>query len=186
MMYPYQQLRCLRIVTAMKTSKAPAQTTVAKEPYWKPSKKTVSPADMEAFAARLRQRRLELGMTNSDLAKEAFGTYVDANGVEHVKDREKIGMWEKGEGLPGETKMRDLARALRWTLKELAPPIAAPSAMPSKALPIDVQLQPKTEEGVWIKPQRGGLALLTVCQRMSLEDAAMIAAQIAKIMKHGH
>ena len=164
----------------------PPKTAV--ETYWRPSKKTVSDADMQAFAERMHNRMQELGMTNSDLAREAFGVQIDADGVERVVDREKIGIYLRGQGLPGETKMRALAKALKMTLKELAPPVSVPvrEARSSKALPEASRLPAKVAEGVvqW-EPQDDGMVILAVRQRMSIEDATEIAAMITRAARHG-
>ncbi|MET0312325.1 MAG: helix-turn-helix transcriptional regulator [Burkholderiaceae bacterium] len=88
------------------------------EPYWNPSSRTVSNEAKKAFATRLYARMVELGWTQADLARHAFGVENDK-----IIDREKVSLWLRGLGLPGELKMRKLACALNMTLAELAPPI---------------------------------------------------------------
>jgi transcriptional regulator with XRE-family HTH domain len=162
------------------------------EPYWQPSKKTVSPAEMQAFGKRLGDKMQELGYTRSSLAREAFGVQVDSDGVERVKDRDKIGLYLRGEALPGESKMRALAKTLKMTLKELAPPLADPADRPvsNKAPPkappeLDRSLSFKSFEGWQIKPLPNGMAVLVVHQLMGIDDAAEISAMIARAAKHG-
>lgn len=88
------------------------------EPYWNPSGRTVSKEEKKAFADRLYAKMVELGWTQADLARNAFG-------VEDGKviDREKVSLWLRGQGIPGETKMRKLAQALNMSLAELAPKV---------------------------------------------------------------
>lgn len=87
------------------------------EAYWNPSGHTVSQEARQAFADRLHRRMIELGLTQADLARQAFG--LDDKGK--VVDREKISLWLRGQGLPGEEKMRKLAYALGMRLVDLAP-----------------------------------------------------------------
>lgn len=88
------------------------------EPYWNPSGRTVSQEEKQAFATRLYDKMVELGWTQADLARNAFG---EENGK--VIDREKVSLWLRGQGIPGEQKMRKLACALNLTLAELAPKV---------------------------------------------------------------
>lgn len=93
-------------------------TKALTEPYWNPSSRTVSSEAKKAFANRLYARMVELGWTQADLARNAFGIENDK-----IVDREKVSLWLRGLGIPGEQKMRKLACALNMTLAELAPPI---------------------------------------------------------------
>ena len=58
-------------------------------------------------------------MTQADLAKAVFG--LDANGK--VKGRDKISLYLRAAGLPGEGHMRSIAHHLQMSLAELAPQI---------------------------------------------------------------
>ena len=68
--------------------------------YRRPTRKTITEEELMAFAGRLHRRMTELGMTQSDLARAAFGTAADAEGVERPKDRDKVSLYLRGKGLP--------------------------------------------------------------------------------------
>lgn len=175
----------------MKAPKAAAalqatQPLQEEEVYWNPSMKTVSPEDMQAFALRMHNRMVELGMTQARLAEKAFGSRI-VNGKKRIIDGDKISLYLSGKGLPGETKMRQLAGALEMSLRELAPPISTTprerllrkteSVMDAHELTSTKMLE--------IRSLPNGMALLLVNQVMSAVDAAEIAATIARAAKHG-
>ncbi len=146
-------------------SEAPNALT---EPYWKPSGKTVSKEGIKAFSERLHHRMVELGLTQADLARLVFGT----DGNDKVRGRDKISLWLRGGGLPGEDKMRKLAYELKMSLKDLAPPIDvvpiesttihhAPKVKfnPDRSLPL---APPGSgEDNIWVEFRPGGMVVLS-------------------------
>jgi transcriptional regulator with XRE-family HTH domain len=89
------------------------------EPYWRPSGKTVSKAGIEGFSKRLHHLMVERGLTQADLARAVFG--LDDSGK--IKGRDKISLYLRAAGLPGEPHMRKLADTLHVSLVDLAPQI---------------------------------------------------------------
>jgi len=157
-----------------------------RETYWNPSMKTVSDKELKAFAHRLHQRMVELGLTQSELARQAFGTTVDGSGATQVKNRDKVSLYLRGKGLPGEDKMRSLAGVLKMSLKELAPPVSGVGeTRPAPARPsVERAVSVDSVHGVKFEMTTKGMALLVCKQRMRAEDAARIAGLIVEAAKH--
>ena len=161
------------------------------EPYWRPSGKTVSKAGVDAFASRLHLRMVELGMSQADLARKVFG--LDAAGK--VKGRDKISLYLRAGGLPGEGHMRKIARAVSTSLAELAPRIdttpleRAGKGPPRSRLKFDAnKAWPVGGKGsdpgrVNVEPRPGGEIMLCLLMR-SNEDAMRVIAFFNKLDKN--
>jgi transcriptional regulator with XRE-family HTH domain len=154
-----------------------------KEHYWHPSRKTVSPDDLMAFADRLHTRMTELGWTQAELARRAFGQTED--GV--VKDRDKVSLYLRGKGLPGEDKMRALAKALGMSLVELAPPISQSPREVSQgraAARVDHKGQLDGLDGFKLEPaSKPGYMTLLVNQRLRIEDAVKVISLLSELAR---
>jgi transcriptional regulator with XRE-family HTH domain len=79
----------------------------------------------QKLARKLYEAMMERGMTQSDLARAAWGTHVDARGYTVAKNRDRISMYLAGKALPDPKNMKALADALGMTVEELALPAAA-------------------------------------------------------------
>jgi hypothetical protein len=67
----------------------------------------------------------EKALSNSDLARLVWGETKDAKGYPVAKNRDRIGVYLKGEGFPEPRTLAKLAEALGTTAEELAPEITA-------------------------------------------------------------
>lgn len=155
----------------------PVQAVQNEQPYWNPSRKTVSPESLVAFAHRLHRRMEELGLTQAELARRAFGVVEGPSGTPIAKDRDKISLYLRGKGLPGAEKMRALATALQMPLEDLAPRSAPPQISLKPHLDesrASAPVAPSFLEGVSIEPSTKGLVRLMVNLRVPEEDAAEI------------
>lgn len=82
------------------------------------------------FAVRLNKRMADLGMSQSDVAREAWGeqdvkrqTRAGAEYTSKVaKGRESMRLYASGKRLPTDQKLRDIAKALKCSPADLVPP----------------------------------------------------------------
>ena len=150
--------------------------------YWNPSRKTITDDELAAFAERLHRRMTELGMTQSDLARKAFGVATDPNGQERVKDRDKVSLYLRGKGLPGAEKMRQLADALDLSLADLAP---LPPVAPKQTRESSVETHVATHgDGHELRSAGKGYSILTFSQRLRTEQAAQVLSLLAEFAKN--
>lgn len=73
------------------------------------------------FAARLQQIMDEKGLTRADVARLAFGTFVDERGYTVAKNRQMVGRWLNGTSAPKDTTRRKVADGLGVPLGALFP-----------------------------------------------------------------
>jgi len=81
--------------------------------------------EIEQFARKLYDKMTEKGLSQSDLARRAFGTKLDERGYKVAKSRDRISVYLKGTSLPDPKNLALLADALDVTPEELAPDITA-------------------------------------------------------------
>lgn len=81
--------------------------------------------ESERFARRLHQLMLEKGMSQSDLAREIWGTTTNAQGRNVARNRDRISVYLKGDTIPETKNLGLLAKALGVEPHELAPDIMA-------------------------------------------------------------
>jgi len=82
---------------------------------------------LQTFARTLHTRRVELGMSQSDLARAIWGETVDTRGRTVARNRDRISQYEKGASYPEPQNLKLLAEALRISPEELAPDLMAAS-----------------------------------------------------------
>jgi transcriptional regulator with XRE-family HTH domain len=75
----------------------------------------------QEFAHRLIELMKEKELTQSELAKAAFGTYKDKHGIVAVRGRDRISSYVRGLQFPDNTNLELIAKALGVTEAELAP-----------------------------------------------------------------
>lgn len=85
----------------------------------------VERVEIDQFARKLHAAMNAKGMSNSDLARAVWGEVTDGKGYKVAKNRERIGVYLKGEGFPEPRTLAKLAEALDTTSEELAPEITA-------------------------------------------------------------
>lgn len=68
---------------------------------------------------------VQRGLSQSDLAREVWGTTTDTRGYTVAKNRDRIGAYLRGESLPEPQNLARLAEALGTKTEELAPDIVA-------------------------------------------------------------
>jgi transcriptional regulator with XRE-family HTH domain len=81
--------------------------------------------ELQNFARRLHELRVQKGMTQSDLAREIWGETTDVRGNVVARNRDRISQYEKGQSFPDPHNLEKLAKALGITADELAPDITA-------------------------------------------------------------
>lgn len=79
----------------------------------------------EHFARVLNKRMLELGMSQADLARAAFGETTDNRGYTVARGRDRISSYLHGKSLPDPVNLQKLADALGMSPESLAPDITA-------------------------------------------------------------
>ncbi len=73
------------------------------------------------FARKLRELRLELGLSQSELAGKTFGYTETTKGYRVGRNRDRISQYEAGKAAPTDVNLKALADALNVTTEELAP-----------------------------------------------------------------
>ena len=79
--------------------------------------------DNLAFAKKLKDLMRARGMSSSDLARAIWGTTPDPRGYPVARNRDRIGTYLAGTGLPSKETLPKLVAALGTTLDELALPV---------------------------------------------------------------
>lgn len=75
-----------------------------------------------ALAHRLTGLMAAKGWTQSDLARQMFGTYIDpATGYVMPKSRERVSAWVSGKAYPKPRNLARLAEVFGLTVDELTP-----------------------------------------------------------------
>jgi transcriptional regulator with XRE-family HTH domain len=94
-----------------------------------PTKVTNRPARMEnqQFARRLHQAMTDKGMNNSDLARALWGETEDTKGYKVAKNRDRIAVYLRGEGLPAPATLHKMANILDVPKEELVPDLSTPT-----------------------------------------------------------
>ena len=88
---------------------------------------------MQEFARKLHTAMTDRGMTQSDLARAAFGTYVNADGYTVAKSRDRISVYLSGKALPDPKNLKALAEALGLPVEELAAKVVTLLGEPGKS-----------------------------------------------------
>jgi transcriptional regulator with XRE-family HTH domain len=76
------------------------------------------------FKDKLRELRIDKGLSQSDLAKALWGTTTDGRGYDVARNRSRISSYEKGDSVPDKHNLRKLSQVLGVTDDELAPDLA--------------------------------------------------------------
>jgi transcriptional regulator with XRE-family HTH domain len=80
------------------------------------------------FAKRLRKLMAERELTQSDLAAKIWDRYVNTEGKNVARGRDRISVWVNGKNIPDAKNMEKLAKVLRVKLSDLAPDSALKAA----------------------------------------------------------
>jgi hypothetical protein len=93
------------------------------------AKATIRPSRMEnqQFARRLHQAMTDKGMNNSDLARALWGETQDTKGYKVAKNRDRIAVYLRGEGLPAPATLHKMASILAVPKEELVPDLTTPT-----------------------------------------------------------
>jgi transcriptional regulator with XRE-family HTH domain len=83
--------------------------------------------EMLGFKDRLLRARTERGWSQSQLAREIWGSMVDERGYTVAKNRDRISAWEGGRAVPDPQNLQKLCDVLGLTLDQLAPDLVAKS-----------------------------------------------------------
>lgn len=81
--------------------------------------------EVENFARKLHKHMVERGMSQSDLARAAFGTTTDPRGYTVARSRDRISSYLRGASLPDPINLQKIADALGINKEELAPDLTA-------------------------------------------------------------
>lgn len=93
------------------------------------TKATSRPSRMEnqQFARRLHAAMTAKGMNNSDLARALWGETEDSKGYKVAKNRDRIAVYLRGEGMPAPGTLHKMAGVLGVPKEELVPEVATPN-----------------------------------------------------------
>lgn len=80
---------------------------------------------LKKFADRLKELRVERGLSQSDLARLIWGETTDERGYKVANKRGRISAYEAGRAIPEPHNLTSLAEALGVTIEELAPDVVA-------------------------------------------------------------
>lgn len=78
-----------------------------------------------SFSERLKQARLDRGLSQSDLARDIWGEMADTRGYMVARNRDRISAWESGRAVPEEKHLQALADVLGIDRAVLAPDLVA-------------------------------------------------------------
>jgi transcriptional regulator with XRE-family HTH domain len=81
-----------------------------------------------AFRHRLRQARIDAGLSQSDLARMIWGETVDNKGYTTARNRDRISSYELGRSVPSKDNLELVAKALEVSADQLGPDILAARA----------------------------------------------------------
>lgn len=81
--------------------------------------------NLKDFGRRLAEIRTRLGMSQSDVARATWGTYINSKGKEEVRNRDRISKYEMGVSMPEPQSLTLLCDALGVSVEELAPSLVA-------------------------------------------------------------
>jgi transcriptional regulator with XRE-family HTH domain len=85
----------------------------------------VEQIEMQQFARRLHQLMTQKGWSNSDLARQVWGETTDTKGYTVAKNRDRVGVYLRGEGLPEPATLEKIAGVFGITKEDLAPDLTA-------------------------------------------------------------
>ena len=74
-----------------------------------------------AFAAKLKQLMEERQLRQSELAAKIWGRYVNSEGKNIARGRDRISVWVNGKNIPNAEQLEKLARVLHVTVTDLSP-----------------------------------------------------------------
>ena len=81
--------------------------------------------ELEGFAKRLHRAMLKKQLSQSDLARQIWGTVTDNRGYEVAKNRDRISVWLRGQATPDPQNLTKCAEVLGLKVEELAPDLTA-------------------------------------------------------------
>ncbi len=86
-------------------------------------KTQIEKLEVDKFARRLHDLMNEQGLSQSDLARKAFGTTIDKRGYHVARNRDRVSVYLRGTSLPDPKNLARLADALGVDPDELTPDI---------------------------------------------------------------
>lgn len=118
------------------------------------------------FRERLYQARTQMGWSQSDLARQVWGTERDTRGYEVAAKRDRISSYEKGKSMPEFENLLKICEVFGLDPNELAPDILAYRAERGLQAPPAIQMTMVDGD-----PGRVHLRIDTI---MSMADATKI------------
>lgn len=85
----------------------------------------VAKLDMQEFSRRLYDIMIRQGLSQSDLARRAFGAIENKQGYTVARNRDRISQYLSGKSYPDPKNMRKIADALGCKVEDLAPDATA-------------------------------------------------------------
>lgn len=128
-------------------------------------------AELAAFARKLNELMTRAGMSQSDLARQLWGSTMDARGRDVARNRDRISHYVRGNQLPEAKTMRRLADVFGVDVADLNPALARPETRDGRGPPAEVGLSVVAGTG---------RALLTVNKMMPMDVAVKIIALLAE------
>lgn len=86
---------------------------------------SIEKIEMQHFARKLHDLMVQKGFSQSDLAKQIWGTTEDSRGYKVAKGRDRISQYVRGEAIPEPRNLQSIAKVLNVEVSELAPDLVA-------------------------------------------------------------
>lgn len=113
--------------------------------------KTMKSRAAEEFGRRLRLKLMQLGWSQSDLARRVFGSTTSGEGYTVAKGRDRISYWISGKQIPKAENLQALAQALDMRPEDLVSadvaeninknfPLLSMSTIPNKSNMVHLQI----------------------------------------------
>lgn len=122
-----------------------------------------------SFADNLKRARIDRGMSQSELAREIWGTVVDGRGYTVARNRDRISVWEQGKAVPEPASLQKLSDVLGVPVEELAPELTMETI---DRAPPQIHFH--------MVPGGAGIVHLQVNTLCALETAVAIAGLLSK------
>lgn len=133
-------------------------------------------AELAAFARKLNELMTRAGMSQSDLARQLWGSVTDTRGRDVARNRDRISHYVRGNQLPEARTMKKLADVFGVDVADLNPALARAEVRDGRGPPAEVSLSMVAGTG------RG---LLTVNKMVPADVAVKILAMLTESDKEG-
>lgn len=96
------------------------------------------------FKQRLAALRADAGWSQSELARQIWGTTTDGRGYEVAKNRDRISAYEAGRSKPNRENLEAIAAVFNIDVEELAPDLLRDAALSEPKPAVELRLEGST------------------------------------------